>query len=1081
MHLNKKGTATVELSDDHIIVCRLVGEITGDVAAASMRETRVLAERVRTEGYTPLLLIDISQITKQTSEARTRAKELNTMKIERVAICGGHQGIVLAGKYIARAAGMEGYTHFFKTEETARDWLVSGVEKSATDSTLAKRSIVSLLMIILSVGALVGWQLDVPVLRSIVPDLAPMNPMTAATALLLALAIISMSKGWHAGHIRRMIVNVVAMWSVFFGVAVLARYLFSVDTGLDAILFADKLEWGRFSGRASSSAGILFLCAGTMLSVLLGTQRQAWTRHIFFALSGLIFLMTMSVLIGYSFGFDSLTFGGSTPISIATTLVFICFNFVIVGLSKPTKSYLVSIRIFYAYWQAIVVCLLLILATGISWQQVKHNINDNVAAESRQAFLKAENTLASRLHAYSDALNGYKGLFAASDDVSPAEFNNYFLNSNIQTSYPGFLAITYVAAVPDGQKQVFIKDTRARASDAFPQYGSFMPFPENNNALHFPVLYTEPHTPATRYGFDLSSEAGRRTALEEARDKGEIVGSEVIDLNASQKGNAPERPGFFIAAPVYQRRVGVTTPKDIRVRREQIQGFILAYFQNDRLFTDIFPSKDNNAQYSVTDVSSGRVVFVSEARNVRQDADVAYTGSISTGGKTWRLTLRVSPEFGMTEVYERLPRTVLSSGILISILAFFLISGQLRRRDQALQTAAEITEDLNAERNTAVAVQRKDEAVLTSIGDAVFAIDVKGRITLFNLACERISGYQASEVIGKHYADVLHFSFEKSGRMNDGFIRQALAGHISSMKNHTVLRRKDGKIVSVADSAAPIYDVEGKLLGVIVVFRDVSKEYELDRAKTEFVSLASHQLRTPLSAINWYGELLLGGDAGKLNQDQKEYIEQIHHGSLRMIELVNSLLDVSRLDLGKLSNQPVATDMKELAEGLERELASMTESKDLRVTIDAAKNLHSVSADPKLLRMIVQNLFSNAVKYTPPKGDVTLILRQAIQQETTKARLRGDAYFYLAVKDTGYGIPESQHAKIFGKLFRADNVRGLDVEGTGLGLYIVKQVTEKLGGKVWFESAENKGTTFHVLLPFKTKVLKSNSKQPGEA
>ncbi len=1081
MHLNEDGTATVELSDDHIIVCRLVGKITGDVVAGSMRETRVLAERARTEGYTPLLLIDISKITKQTSEARTRAKELNTMKLKRVAISGGSQGIVLAGKYIAKAAGMEGYTRFFKDENTARDWLVSGVGRSAADSTLAKRSIVSLLMIILGVSALVGWQLNVPALRSIVPDLAPMNPLTAVMVLLLAVAIMSMGKGWRAGRLRRLIVSVAAMGSIFFGVAILARYLFSVDTGLDTLLYADKLEWGGFSGRAAQAVGVFFVSSGAMLALLLTEQRQIWLRHVFFGLSGVVFVLSMGILVGYGFGFDWLTdLGSDIPIAITSTLAFICFNFGVVGLARPSRSYAASIRIFYAYWQAIVVGLILFFATGISWQQVKNNISDSVDAAVNESFLKVQNDLTSRLRAYTDALNGYKGLFAASDDVSPNEFNEYFVSSEIQANYPGFLAITYIAAVPDGQKQAFINHTRARANDTFPQYRMFAPYPENNNGLHLPVLYTEPHTPSTRYGFDLSSEATRRKTLEEARDTGMTIGSEVINLNASQGANAAERPGFFIAAPVYRPHTGKIMPSDLQSRRNQIQGFILAYFQNDRLFANIFSANDN-AQYTISDAASGKVVHTSTAKNVTQSAEIVQTAIVPAGAKSWRLTMRVSPKFGITHVYRRLPSTVLITGFALSALATLLIMGQLRKRDQALQTAAEITEDLNKERNAAVAIQRKDEAILTSIGDAVFAIDVKGRITLFNLACERISGYSASEVIGKHYADVLHFSFEKSGRVNDGFIRQALAGHITSMKNHTVLRRKDGKIVSVADSAAPIYDVGGKLLGVIVVFRDVSKEYELDRAKNEFVSLASHQLRTPLSAINWYGELLLGGDAGELNKMQREYIEQMHHGSLRMIELVNSLLDVSRLDLGKLSNQPVPNDMYELATALKGELMTMIQSKDLRVSIDAPKNLHAVSADPKLLRMIVQNLFSNAVKYTPVKGEVSLMLRQASPEEAAKAHLRGEAYCYLMVKDTGYGIPESQQSKIFGKLFRADNVQALDVEGTGLGLYIVKQVVEKLGGKVWFESAENKGTTFYVLLPFKTKVMKSNSKQPGDA
>ena len=131
--------------------------------------------------------------------------------------------------------------------------------------------------------------------------------------------------------------------------------------------------------------------------------------------------------------------------------------------------------------------------------------------------------------------------------------------------------------------------------------------------------------------------------------------------------------------------------------------------------------------------------------------------------------------------------------------------------------------------------------------------------------------------------------------------------------------------------------------------------------------------------------------------------------------------------------------------------------------------------------MIVQNLMSNAVKYTPEKnGMVTLTMRKTTTAENHVHMLSGASYFYFSVADSGYGIPKEQQSKIFTKLFRADNVRVLDVEGTGLGLYLVKQVVEKLGGRIWFDSTEGKGTTFYLILPFKTRAATSDTKQPGD-
>ncbi len=190
----------------------------------------------------------------------------------------------------------------------------------------------------------------------------------------------------------------------------------------------------------------------------------------------------------------------------------------------------------------------------------------------------------------------------------------------------------------------------------------------------------------------------------------------------------------------------------------------------------------------------------------------------------------------------------------------------------------------------------------------------------------------------------------------------------------------------------------------------------------------------------------------------------------RMIELVNSLLDVSRLDLGKLINNPEATNIAQLAQSVEKELSTSIAKKHIAFDKKIASNLATVYADPKLLRIILQNLLSNAVKYTPEEGAVMLTLRQATSEEVTAEHVTSPGpHFYLSVTDNGFGIPAAQQNKIFQKMFRADNVLKMDMEGTGLGLYIVREVTLMLGGNIRFTSVEGKGTTLYVILPFTTK------------
>jgi PAS domain S-box-containing protein len=1062
----KKGSATVVLLDDNIIVCRLQGVATGPIVAKAMEQTRLLVDSVQVHGQASLLL-DASKVTRPTSEARTKAKELQHFGFERIAVINGNRMVTMLGHYIVRIAGMSGYTKFFDKEKQAVAWLKKGSVKTQ-DTLLMKRSLVALLVAILATATLIGWQLDVPALRSIVPTFKPMNPATAIILLLMALAVVTMSGSWAANKIRRRFIYAVGLVSMVLGLAVLLRYALPVDAHLDNRLFGSRIPFS--SARISLSGGISMLSLGGMFWLLASGQRSRWQRVLFCVCNTIVFVQSMFIIVAAAFGFESLYRTGAWyPMPLNTAVAFLLLNDVLTVMSRPVAASIKAIRIVYNYWQAIAVTLILVLATGVAWHVARQDVTASIANSSNDIYGRVQSAVSSRFAAYIDALNGYKGLFAASSDVAPGEFHNFFVNTGLATNYPGFTAITYASAVPDGNKQAFINQTRARANSTYPRYKDFTIFPQSNSAVHYPLTYVEPGRGTTTFGFDLSSEKVRLATLEKARDSGEAAASGIIDLNASRK-NAAKNYGFFLSQPIYATD-NTTLLKTTAQRQAALSGFVIAYFQNDRLFNDLLAStQDDNARFTISDAQTGKQIYSSTAKHVSQDTPLRQTTTLAIAGKTWRLSMSTTPDYGKSNLYKVLPAAILIGGLSVAGLAGSLVLAQLRRRDQALQLAANMTEDLNTERNTAVATQQKDEAILSSIGDAVFAIDTQERITLFNQACVRISGYTADEAVGKPYTEILQFIFERNGKINNGFIKQALLGHVTSMKNHTILVRKDGKHVAVADSAAPIRNASNTLLGAIVVFRDVSKEQELDRAKTEFVSLASHQLRTPLSAINWYGELLLNGDAGKLSADQNEYVREIYEGNQRMIDLVNSLLDVSRLDLGKLMNQPAPTDMRALAASLQKELQTTIDSKRLHYVAQIQSSLPKVFADPKLLRMIVQNYFSNAVKYTPNDGSVHLALREATEAELEQAKLSTrHEHLFFSVSDTGYGIPKAQQAKIFSKLFRADNVRALDVEGTGLGLYIVKEVVEKFGGRVWFTSTEGAGSTFYAIFPFKTK------------
>ncbi len=399
-----------------------------------------------------------------------------------------------------------------------------------------------------------------------------------------------------------------------------------------------------------------------------------------------------------------------------------------------------------------------------------------------------------------------------------------------------------------------------------------------------------------------------------------------------------------------------------------------------------------------------------------------------------------------------------------------------------LKISYETLEKKVLERTKSLEISKaKEEAVLLSIGDGLLVTDEKGIIIIINKTAERMLGKKSSDVVGKSFFKSIILENKKGERVNikDRPVSIALS-NMDTNSNVTInptyyYVREDGTKFPISIIATPVI-FNGKVIGAIKIFRDITYEWEIDKAKTEFVSLASHQLRTPLSTVNWYAEMLLAGDVGDLNEKQKKYLSEVYRSNQRMVELVNALLDVSRLELGTFVVEPEKTDICKLAQDVVNEQKPQIHQREIKFAFLCGIDILVMQADPRLLRMVLQNLLSNSIKYTPVGGKVTL----SISMENKKNIL-------IKISDNGYGIPHHQKDRIFDKLFRADNVRNKDTDGTGLGLYIVKSIVENSGGEIWFKSPtisskkikgneENRGTTFYVTLPIKKMSKKEKIK-----
>lgn len=397
--------------------------------------------------------------------------------------------------------------------------------------------------------------------------------------------------------------------------------------------------------------------------------------------------------------------------------------------------------------------------------------------------------------------------------------------------------------------------------------------------------------------------------------------------------------------------------------------------------------------------------------------------------------------------------------------------------------ARNVLEDLSIEKSNVERARAKEEAILLSIGDGLLATDVQGKITLINRAGEKLIGKPKENLIGKVFTEAIRVE-DEDGKLvlfEDRPINMALSSSATVTTSNPSTSeptyyyvRNDKFKFPVAITLTPVM-FDGRLIGTIQVFRDITREKEVDKAKTEFVALASHQLRTPLSAVSWYAEMLLAGDVGELNSDQKKYADQIYQGNHRMVELVNALLNVSRLELGTFYIEPESANVAELVQNVITEEKLLIDQKHLTLTTVFDPNIPLTLVDPQLLHMVVQNILSNAVKYTPEKGTIEVGVRPVKRGSTLNTKKIDIDSLAIVVSDSGYGIPADQRHKVFDKLFRADNVREKDTEGTGLGLYIAKSIMDNSGGSIWFTSEEDHGTTFCVTLP-----LTGMKKKEGE-
>ncbi|MBI3486319.1 PAS domain-containing protein [Candidatus Daviesbacteria bacterium] len=353
-------------------------------------------------------------------------------------------------------------------------------------------------------------------------------------------------------------------------------------------------------------------------------------------------------------------------------------------------------------------------------------------------------------------------------------------------------------------------------------------------------------------------------------------------------------------------------------------------------------------------------------------------------------------------------------------------------------------------------LEEKD-ALLDSVGDGLIATDEKGRIVVMNKAAEQILGWTLDEILGKFLAEIVSiFDGQDSNKsLSNRPITEALVSGKKVVGDFFYARKNQTKF-PVGLTVTP-YLLEGKSIGAIEVFRDITFQKEVDKMKSGFLSLAAHELRTPLGLIRWHLELLLQDPHNFFSKEVREELRKVYGDNLRMLTLVNDLLNVSRIDEGKVPNTPKLIDINQEIKMALKEVSDLVNKKLIKVNFQT-QDLPPILIDPKRFKEVIVNLLANAIKYNQVNGQLDI---------NTK---NDNLEIEISIKDSGIGIPDNAKAQIFNKFFRADNASLSDSEGTGLGLFVVKSYVESWGGKIWFESQQYQGSTFHFTLPIAKKI-----------
>jgi len=338
-----------------------------------------------------------------------------------------------------------------------------------------------------------------------------------------------------------------------------------------------------------------------------------------------------------------------------------------------------------------------------------------------------------------------------------------------------------------------------------------------------------------------------------------------------------------------------------------------------------------------------------------------------------------------------------------------------------------------------------DITIANYLSDGLLVFDNNNKLILVNLQAEEFFQIRKEKILDKTILDL-------NGFTHFGPLVSLLTGRTKEFFRRE-LQIRENFILEVTSTSMII---NGEKSGTLVILHNVSREKIVEKMKSEFVTLAAHQLRTPTSAVKWSLQVLLDGDLGELSKEQRKILERMYETNNKVIRLVRDLLNLAQIEEGKFLSKVVLSDIEGIIQSIVSANRDLIKEKKLNFEFNKPEEkLPKVMLDVEKMKIAIENILNNAFRYTFSGDKVSISLRYDKKEIEVK------------IQDTGMGIPQDQQAKVFAKFFRATNIMRVDTEGTGLGLYIAKNIIEAHGGRIWFESEKDKGSIFYFTIPVK--------------